>query len=269
MRGAHWHPETFVCSRRGHVLPAAGVERLRPEDAGVGVDLPDGRRLARCLRCDSWREVPRPARARTETLPPLAELAMPRRGTALEEAIVLRVIAIDRFVHVVLFGLLGILALWLGLRLGTLQTQATDAMNGLQTVAANSTAGSHGLIVTELQHVLNLRAGTLRIVALTSFAYFVLELVEGIGLWKERRWAEYLTAVAIAGLMPFELIGLADRVTIFRVGALVVNIAILLWLVWRKRLFGLNGGRAAGVHEVPDPEVLLAPPATLPAVSTG
>jgi uncharacterized membrane protein (DUF2068 family) len=264
-RGAHWHPETFVCSRRGHVLPAAGVRTLRPQDAGVGVDLPDGRRLARCLRCDSWREVPPPGADAAATLPPLAEIAIPRRGAELEEAIILRVIAIDRIVHVILFGLLAALGLWLLLRLGGLQHQATDALDGLRSLAASSTVGSHGLIVAELQHVLNLREATLRILVATSLAYFVLELVEAVGLWHERRWAEYLTAVAIAGLLPFEIVELTRRITVFRLGALAINLAILVWLLWRKRLFGLNGGRAATRHEAPDPEVLLAAPGAAPS----
>ena len=38
---------------------------------------------------------------------------------------------------------------------------------------------------------------------------------------------------------------LAKKVTVFRVGALVVNVAVLLWLLWSKRLFGLRGGAAA------------------------
>ena len=93
-----------MCSRRGYILPAAAVEVLRPEDAGVGIDLPDGRRLARCLRCDSWIVVPRPIEPKAHTLPPLARIPLPRRGEELREAIVLRIIAIDRLVHVVLFG---------------------------------------------------------------------------------------------------------------------------------------------------------------------
>ncbi len=126
---------------------------------------------------------------------------------------------------------------------------------------------SHGLIVSELQHVLNLRESTLRILVATSLAYFVLETVEAVGLWRERRWAEYLTAVAIVGLMPFEIIELTKRITVIRVGALVINLAILLWLLWRKRLFGLNGGRAATRHEAPDPEVLLAAPSPADAAA--
>ncbi|MGZ4155114.1 MAG: hypothetical protein ACXVQ0_11605, partial [Actinomycetota bacterium] len=76
LRGSGWHPETFVCSRRGHVLPAARVATLRPQDGGVGVDVPDGRRFARCLRCDAWLEVPKPDAedAAAEALPPLAEI---------------------------------------------------------------------------------------------------------------------------------------------------------------------------------------------------
>jgi uncharacterized membrane protein (DUF2068 family) len=264
LRHPHWHPETFVCSRRGHVLPAANVADLRPVDGGVGVDLADGRRFARCLRCDSWRDVPRPIEPARQTLPPLAEIRLPRRGEALREAIVLRVIAIDRMLHVVLFGLLFAFALSFELNLGPLRTQAKAIVDALQTTAANSPAGSSGFLVREIGKLVNVHEGTLVVLAITSFVYMVLELVEAIGLWHEKRWAEYLTAVAIAGLLPFEVIELSRRVTVIRVGALVINLLILFWLLYRKRLFGIAGGRKALHHEWIDPEVLLAPPPTRP-----
>ena len=259
-----WHPETFVCSRRGHVLPAADVAELRPEDAGVGVDLPDGRRLARCLRCDSWREVPRPSAPTRETLPPLAEVRLPRRGEALREAIVLRLIALDRILHVMLFALLFAFALSFELNLAPLRTQAKQILDALQATAANSPAGSSGFLVRELGKLVTVHRGTLVILAVTSFVYMVLELVEAIGLWHEKRWAEYLTAIAIAGLLPFEIVELSRRVTVIRVGALVINLLILFWLLYRKRLFGIAGGRKATEHERIDPVVLLAPPQTRP-----
>ena len=197
-----WHPETFVCSRRGHVLPAAAVAHLRPEDGGVGVDLPDGRRFARCLRCDSWREVEHPASPARETLPPLEEIAMPRRGQALRDAITLRAIAIERGVHVVLFGLLFVAALLFRLNIGPLRSQARAILSALQAAAGNSSqGGSQGFIVRELQHLLDLRSGTVTILMFTALAYFVVELIEAIGLWHERRWAEYLTVIATAGLL--------------------------------------------------------------------
>ena len=55
----------------------------------------------------------------------------------------------------------------------------------------------------------------------------MVEAVEAVGLWHERRWAEYLTALATAGFLPFEIDELIKRVTVFRVSALVINVAIL------------------------------------------
>ena len=264
-----WHAETLVCSRRGHVLPAADVEVLRPEDAGVGLDVPDGRRFARCLRCDSWIVAPRPAEPAAHTLPPLAQIRLPRRGEELREAIILRIIAIDRFVHVVLFGLVFAVALELRLNIGPLHAFAQRFLEALNEAAANSTQGaSHGFLVRELQGLVDLRTGALDVLIATSLAYAVVELVEGIGLWHERRWAEYLTVVATAGLLPFEIVEVARRVTVIRVGAIVVNLLIVAWLVYRKRLFGVAGGPATKARERPDPEVVLAPPGRTAGVSS-
>jgi len=81
------------------------------------------------------------------------------------------------------------------------------------------------------------------VLALAAAVYCVLEGTEAIGLWHERRWAEYLTALATAGFLPFELDELSHRVTVLRVAALVVNVAVLVYLVWRKHLFKVGGRR--------------------------
>src|SRR6478752_882674 len=80
----HWHNETWICSIRGHVAPAAGVARLTPGDHRLGFDA-DGRRFARCLRCDVWLEHPEPApdRVTSEHLPPVEQLPHPRRAKEL------------------------------------------------------------------------------------------------------------------------------------------------------------------------------------------
>src|SRR3954451_10594659 len=105
-----WHAETWVCSMRGHVIPAGTVERLRPEDRELGIDTPDGRRLARCLRGDVWVEgTPRAPGAATATVhPAVDQIPKPRRGNVLADAILLRLIALNRAVHSVLFGTLAI-----------------------------------------------------------------------------------------------------------------------------------------------------------------
>ena len=59
--------------------------------------------------------------------------------------------------------------------------------------------------------------------------------VEGVGLWKGKRWAEYLTVIATSALIPFEVYELARRLTMVRVSALVVNVAAVIYLVYRLR----------------------------------
>ena len=185
--------------------------------------------------------------------------------------IILRIIAIDRMVHVVIFGLLFLVALLFRLNIGPLHDQAQHILDALQTTAANSRqGGSQGFIVGELTKLADVHSATVTILMFTALAYFILELVEAIGLWHEKRWAEYLTAVATAGLLPFEIIELLRKVTVIRVGALVVNLAIVIWLLYRKRLFGIAGGAKSLQHVAEDPAVILAPPmAGEPSLTAG
>jgi uncharacterized membrane protein (DUF2068 family) len=260
-RAVRWHPETLVCARRGHATPAASVARLRPQDAGLGIDLPDGRRMSRCVRCDVWVADRPPQVAATDHLPPLGELLLPRRGEELREAIIIRVIAIDRAIHAVVFGAVAALVFAVDVNLGGLKAQAHSLLAGLQTtVAQTGQQPQRGFLARELVRLLGLNAHVLLVLALTAAGYCVLEAVEAVGLWRERRWAEYLTAVATAGFLPFELHELLVRVTALRVGALIVNLAVLVWLLWRKRLFCIGGGVAALRHEEIDRQALFGPP---------
>ena len=75
------------------------------------------------------------------------------------------------------------------------------------------------------------------LLAIGAFAYALLEGTEGIGLAMRRRWAEYLTVIATGVLIPFEAYEVANKVTLFRVGALLLNLAVVGYLAYRKRLF--------------------------------
>ena len=75
------------------------------------------------------------------------------------------------------------------------------------------------------------------LLAIAAFAYSLLEGTEGIGLAMRRRWAEYLTVIATSVLIPFEAYEVVNKVTLFRVGALLLNVAVVGYLAYRKRLF--------------------------------
>jgi uncharacterized membrane protein (DUF2068 family) len=254
-----WSNETWICSIRGHVTPAAGAARLRDTDRALGLDAGDGHRLSRCLRCDDWVRTPVPEAdaARYVVIPPLDELDLPRRGKSLDDAILLRLIAIERGIHGVLFTLLAVALIIVRIDLGPIRRWADSIRTDLTSTVVNTGDAGHTRLARELGSVGRLQVDTVDVLLVTAVLYAVVESTEAIGLWHEKRWAEYLTVVATAGFLPFEIIELVDRVTVLRVGALVVNLAVLLYLLWAKHLFGLRGGRATLETEVDWDSVLV------------
>ncbi len=261
MTPRRWHNETWVCSLRGHVTPAGDASRLRDDgtDASLGLDADDGTRYCRCLRCDLWerRPIPGPDVAIHEVVPPLRELELPRRGKPLEDAILLRLIAIERGIHSVLFTLLAAALLVVKVRLPDIEHWARSLADGLGGTTGQT--GSHTFLASKLSSVATLNPRDLTILLVTAVTYAVVEGTEAVYLWKERRWAEYLTVLATLGFIPFEVRELVNHVTVLRIGALVVNVAIVAYLVWDKRLFGARGGPAA-LHERIDWDAILASP---------
>ena len=75
------------------------------------------------------------------------------------------------------------------------------------------------------------------LLAVSAIAYAALEGTEGVGLAMRRRWAEYLTVIATGILIPYEAYEVIARPTLFKVGALLLNLAVVGYLAYRKRLF--------------------------------
>ena len=78
---------------------------------------------------------------------------------------------------------------------------------------------------------------TVVLIALGAIAFGTLELTEAIGLARRRRWAEYLTVIAGGLGIPFELHEVIMRATLLKVLILAANVAIVIYLAVKKRLF--------------------------------
>lgn len=236
----HFHWELLACGVAGHELLGLDARRLRPEDAVFVRDEGDVR-WHRCLRCDSWLPLPRPAHPTREFAPRRDEVMLPLRGRALRDKIVLRAIAIDRAIHVVL--LTG-LALLLFVFANHVQELHRLFVRIVADYGGPGRIPKHGLL-HDLERLVTLQSGTLRIVALAAAAYAGLEAAEAVGLWLMERWAEYLTFVATVVFLPLEVYELSKRVSVFKIVALIINLAIAAYLLYAKRLFGLRGGAEA------------------------
>lgn len=68
-----------------------------------------------------------------------------------------------------------------------------------------------------------------------TFFYAALLLTEGIGLSLRKRWAEYLTAIATASLIPLEAYELAKHFSITKVVVIGINAAMVWYLIARLR----------------------------------
>jgi uncharacterized membrane protein (DUF2068 family) len=91
-----------------------------------------------------------------------------------------------------------------------------------------------GMVVHAAEKVWNVDPSKQRQLGALAFGYAAIFLVEGVGLLKEKRWAEWLTVVVTASFIPLEIYELARRASVPKVVALVVNVIILLYLVWRR-----------------------------------
>jgi uncharacterized membrane protein (DUF2068 family) len=87
-------------------------------------------------------------------------------------------------------------------------------------------------IIHKLHAISSHRYAVFGVIAL---AYGALEGVEGYGLWRRRPWAEYLTVLATSLLFIPEIWEIAHKATPLKLGALVVNIAVVAYLVMRLR----------------------------------
>jgi uncharacterized membrane protein (DUF2068 family) len=268
----HLDFELVACGLRGHVLidPAT----VPPDVAAEAVTRQfDAVTWYRCVRCDAWVPL---AEASPAVRAAPAEDELPLRGKALHDRVVLRLIAADRVLHFVVLTVLGIAVLAFAADRAKLHDRFYQFVTSLQTAIAGgpvSTTGHVG-IVHDLDKLFTLSQGTLIEAGIALLGYAVLEGVEAIGLWYGKRWAEYLTFIATVVFLPFEIYELTERVSPLKLIGFVINLAVVVYLIYAKRLFGVRGGGAVETRERErdtgwEPIVRTAPGATPAVEATG
>ncbi len=71
-----------------------------------------------------------------------------------------------------------------------------------------------------------------------TLAYAAVFAIEGVGLWMQKRWAEWLTTIITASLIPLEIWELVFRPNIGKAAVLIANTVIVAYLVWHVRSRG-------------------------------
>jgi uncharacterized membrane protein (DUF2068 family) len=236
------------CGLHGHVLVGTNAAKVRIEDAPFVREL-DGKRWQRCLRCDAWVVLDPPGDPQEEYPPGPDEVQMPLKGRRLRDRYVLRLIVLDRIVHSVALGLLAVAIFLFAQHRSFLHHEYTKVLAALQGGVGGPVGSAHSGIVRDLNRLFALSTTKLYLVGVVVAAYTAMLVAEAVGLWRARRWAEYLTFFETGLLVPFEIYELSSSVTALKVLTLVINLAIVLYLLVAHRLFGIRGGRAAALAD--------------------
>jgi len=224
------------CGRSGHVTFAPDEPELREQlraDTAAGT-------AWRCLRCADF--IP----GAPDGHGPASSAPSVRRGKEVRSALILRIFAIERFVRALAF--LGLAyGLW---RFRSARQSISASFNRELPILRElfSQFGyriDHSKLVGLVQHALTLSSRSITLLAAGLAAYALVEVVEGTGLWLARRWGEYFAMVATSVGLPLEIYDLARKVTVTTLIFFAINLALVLYLVLTKRLFGVRGGKHA------------------------
>lgn len=86
--------------------------------------------------------------------------------------------------------------------------------------------------------VTGMSPNTLRGIMFGTIVYAAVFVTEGVGLWMRKVWAEYLTTIITISFIPFEIYEMVEDATPTRIGALVINVAVVVYLVLRLKRDG-------------------------------
>lgn len=231
--------ELISCGLHGHEIVGADAAVVRDVDVSL-VREEDGLRWCRCLRCEAWVPVLPPTEPARQFVPSLDEVEVPVRGRRLRDRYVLRLIVIDRALRGLLFASLTVAIFLFEQHRSFLHRDYLHFLNDFQI--------GRGGVFGDIDKLFTISTLKLDLIGVAIAVYTALLFIETFGLWNARRWAEYLTLVETAVFIPFEGYELSSSVSAFKVTALVLNVAIVLYLLIAHRLFGVRGGRHAAIE---------------------
>lgn len=93
------------------------------------------------------------------------------------------------------------------------------------------TGREHDLVLRGLAWFSGLSATRMQALGIVTLVYAAIFSVEGIGLWMGRRWAEWLTIIITASLVPLELWEIWHRPSASKAVVFLVNISIVWYLI--------------------------------------
>ena len=225
----------YQCGRSGHITYAPDEPYLREHLHGTTASA----ELWQCLRCGTY--VP----GEPQGAGPVDSAPAVKRGKQIRGDLILKLFAIERALRVIIFGAAAF-GVW---RFAGSRFSLTQAINRdipiVRTLFRQLGFNLNHALLDKVQSLLHISASNLRLLALGITALAIVSAIEAFALWQAKRWGEYFAMIVTSLGLPFEIFELAKAVTATKVTLFVLNILLVVYLVYSRRLFGARGGKEA------------------------
>jgi uncharacterized membrane protein (DUF2068 family) len=225
----------YRCGRAGHITYAPDEEHLREQ---MHASTASGE-LWQCLRCATF--VP----GSPDGSGPAGQAPQVKRGKQIRGDFILKLFAIERVFRVLLYGAVAF-GLWrfTSDRLTVIQAFDKDIPVVRELFQQLGFNVNHSL-VSELHRLLHISPRKLTLIASGVTGLAVVAGIEGFALWQAKRWGEYFAMIVTSLGLPVEIYELTSSITVTKIILLVLNLLLVVYLIYSRRLLGVRGGKHA------------------------
>jgi len=224
----------YRCGRVGHITYAPEEPHLLEHVRGQT----GAAELWRCLRCGSYVTGGPHGSGPADAAPAV------RRGKQIRSDLFLKLFAIERGIRFVIFGAVAY-GIWRFSNSNSIAQAINKDLPIVRTFARQLGFTLNHALLDRIQSLLHVSSSNLRLLAFAITGLAVVSAVEAFALWQAKRWGEYFAMIVTSLGLPFEIYELSKAVTVTKLVLFALNLLLVGYLVYTRRLLGARGGKEA------------------------
>ncbi len=224
----------YRCGRVGHITYAPEEPHLLEHVRGQT----GAAELWRCLRCGSYVTGGPHGSGPADAAPAV------RRGKQIRSDLFLKLFAIERGIRFVIFGAVAY-GIWRFSNSNSIAQAINKDLPIVRTFAKQLGFTLNHALLDRIQSLLHVSSSNLRLLAFAITGLAVVSAVEAFALWQAKRWGEYFAMIVTSLGLPFEIYELSKAVTVTKLVLFALNLLLVGYLVYTRRLLGARGGKEA------------------------
>ena len=224
----------YRCGRVGHITYAPEEPHLLEHVRGRT----SAAELWQCLRCGTYVTGGPHGSGPADAAPAV------RRGKQIRSDLFLKLFAIERGIRFVIFGAVAY-GIWRFSNSNSIAQAINKDLPIVRTFAKQLGFTLNHALLDRIQSLLHVSSSNLRLLAFAITALAVVSAVEAFALWQAKRWGEYFAMIVTSLGLPFEIYELSKAVTVTKLVLFALNLLLVGYLVYTRRLLGARGGKEA------------------------